>query len=91
MVFQNAMSSLSTTRTKAAMGVILNQPGRIQIKIYDRFSHLVKTLIDEHRPAGTHIIPWDGRNASQEQVAPGVYYVRVLEGERKKTFKYLIR
>jgi len=85
------INNFNPDKNQGEIGVILNQPGRIQIKIYDRFSHLVRTLINENRPAGTHIIPWDGRNASQERVAPGVYYVRVLGGEKKKTLKYLVR
>ncbi len=52
----------------------------VSIRIYDVAGRLVRTLVDEHRPAGTHAVAWDGRNQAGTRVASGVYIYRMTAG-----------
>ena len=52
----------------------------VSIRIYDVTGRVVRTLVDEHRPAGTHEVGWDGRNDAGVSVASGVYLYRMVAG-----------
>ena len=45
----------------------------IQINIYNELGQLVRTLVDEIKPAGEYRVIWDGRNGRGEIVSSGVY------------------
>ncbi|MBD3367519.1 MAG: T9SS type A sorting domain-containing protein [Candidatus Eisenbacteria bacterium] len=62
----------------------------VRIEIYDVSGRLVKTLVDEHRPAGRHEVSWVGRDASGDEVASGVYFCRMNAGGEKMTRKMLL-
>jgi len=51
--------------------------GHVSIKIYSVSGRLVRTLVDENRPAGVHTTEWDGRGQNGEQVSSGVYFYRL--------------
>lgn len=53
---------------------------RVSLRIYDTAGRLVRTLVDEQRPAGTHNATWDGRNAAGSAVSSGVYFYRMVSG-----------
>lgn len=61
-----------------------------KLNIYDAAGRLVRTLIDEPRPAGTHEISWDGRDDRGTTVGSGVYFCRFEAGafsaQRKMVF-----
>lgn len=68
----------------------LASPGRVSIRIYDTTGRLVRTLLDERREAGRHLIEWDGRNHLGDRVACGVYFYRMCAGGFTGTRKLLI-
>jgi hypothetical protein len=47
----------------------------------------VKRLLDGRLPAGRHEARWDGRDARNQRVASGVYYLRIEAGGRSETRK----
>jgi hypothetical protein len=51
--------------------------GRVTVEIFDIQGRRVTTLLDEWVPAGYHSIAWNGRSASGQAVATGVYFCRV--------------
>jgi hypothetical protein len=53
---------------------------RVTLRIYDATGRLVRTLVDEQRPAGTHSVTWDGRNATGASVSSGVYFYQMVSG-----------
>lgn len=59
--------------------------GDVQLKVYDLAGRLVDTLVDEPRPAGRHTELWRGRDRADRQVAAGVYFVRLVTGDRTLT------
>lgn len=52
----------------------------VSLRIYDTAGRLVRTLVDEQRPAGTHGITWDGRNGAGSPVSSGVYFYKMTSG-----------
>ncbi len=52
--------------------------GELSIKIYNVRGELVKTLIDEVRPAGADHVLWDGTNNNGDAVSSGVYFYETI-------------
>jgi hypothetical protein len=53
---------------------------RVQLVIADVRGARVRVLVDEGRPAGSHRVRWDGRDDGGENVASGVYFMRMQAG-----------
>jgi flagellar hook assembly protein FlgD len=52
----------------------------VSIRIYDATGRLVRTLVDERRPAGLHETAWDSRDGLGAQVSSGVYFYKMVSG-----------
>jgi flagellar hook assembly protein FlgD len=52
----------------------------VHLRVLDAEGHVIRTLVDGTRAAGTHKILWDGTNDNGTQVACGVYWVRLEDG-----------
>ncbi len=53
----------------------------ITLKVYSLTGELVATLINGNRPQGNHAIEWNGKNAAGENVASGIYFVKMVAGD----------
>jgi hypothetical protein len=53
---------------------------KVSIRVYDAAGRLVRALVEEQRPAGTHATTWDGRDQFGSQVSSGVYFYRMTAG-----------
>jgi len=51
--------------------------GKVEIHVVNVLGALVKTLIDESKPAGYHSVVWNGRDDQGRYTASGVYFCRV--------------
>jgi aminopeptidase N len=49
----------------------------VRLAVYDVSGRLVKTLVDEVRPAGDNGARWDGTDRSGQAVASGAYFARL--------------
>ncbi len=49
----------------------------VSLKVYDLGGRLVRTLVNEARDPGCHMVSWDGRDSSGREVAAGVYFCRL--------------
>ncbi|UCF05228.1 MAG: right-handed parallel beta-helix repeat-containing protein [bacterium] len=66
-------------------------PGsHVDISIYDSSGRLVRTLVDEHAPPGTHTVGWDGTNNNGQQSASGIYFVRMTASNFRGTKKLVL-
>ncbi len=52
----------------------LPRAGHLSLKVYDVRGMLVRTLVDDVRPAGEGQAVWDGRDAQGARTASGVYF-----------------
>jgi hypothetical protein len=60
------------------------------VKIYDIRGALVKTLMSSHMESGFYNLVWDGLNANGNQVASGVYLIKMMAGEFAETKKMVL-
>jgi adhesin/invasin len=68
----------------------LPQPGRVVIKIYNVLGSEVKTLVDDYRNAGFHVVTWDATDNFGRKVSTGIYYYRIASGKFNSTKKMLL-
>jgi hypothetical protein len=60
----------------------LPQSGSVRVEVFDVSGKLVISLLDSDKPAGTHEVVWNGRNAQGVPANSGVYFYRItLEDE----------
>jgi hypothetical protein len=61
------------------------------LRVYDVTGALVRTLVDGVKSPGIdHSIEWDGRNATGQGVASGVYFYRIVAGDYVQTRKMVL-
>ncbi len=56
----------------------LPQASEVSIVIYDISGSLVRTLVNDNRPAGNYQVAWNGQNDSGIGVSSGVYIYRLV-------------
>ncbi len=52
----------------------------VRVDIFDAAGRRVRSLLNDVRPAGDHMITWDGRSDDGGRVGSGVYHVRYSAG-----------
>jgi hypothetical protein len=62
----------------------------VRLHIYDVAGRLVRTLVDEARPAGEHLTVWDGRGDNGAATASGVYHARLEAGAAVRTMRLVL-
>ncbi len=62
-------------------------PGRVSLAIYDVAGKLVRTLVDDTRPAGQFEATWNGMDDSGQRVSSGVYFAKYRAGDQEQTRK----
>jgi len=53
----------------------------ISLKIYDYLGKEVVTLVNEEKPAGSHVIYWNGKDKNNHMVSSGVYLYKLTAGK----------
>ena len=67
---------------KTTIAFALPTDGHVRVRIYDASGRLVRTLVDGTFEAGSHEVPWDGKDDRGTDVASGVYFYRMEAGGR---------
>lgn len=71
---------------------VLQAAGPTRLQIFDLRGQLVRTLLDEHLPAGAHDERWDGRDHRGQSVSSGTYFYRLSSaGEVRQRKMQLVR
>jgi len=63
---------------------------RVILKIYNIVGQEIILLVDEVRPAGKHVVNWDGTDASGLPISSGIYLSQIRIGEFEKTKKMVL-
>jgi len=58
------------------------QSAHVELKIFNIRGQLIRTLVDEIKPAGSYQATWDGRNDEGISQASGIYFYRLKAGDR---------
>ena len=64
--------------------------GHVNITIYNIRGQRVKTLVNDHLPAGRHSVVWNGRDDNGRTVSSGIYFYRMTAGEFSETRRMLL-
>ncbi len=57
------------------------QPCRTVLKIYNVKGQLIRTLLNEERPAGRYDVIWNGQDDHGAQTASGIYLLKMNAGD----------
>ena len=66
----------------AQVAFSLDRAARVRLDVIDVAGRRVVTLADRDLPAGRHELAWDGRDQAGHHVATGIYFVRLVSGDR---------
>jgi flagellar hook assembly protein FlgD len=69
---------------------VLPAAGDVRLAVYDVRGQHVATLVEGRGGAGAHTATWDTRDSRTEEVAGGVYFVRLVAGGEVRTLKILV-
>jgi hypothetical protein len=76
--YPNPFNSTTDIRYQIADG---RSPSHTTLKIYNLLGQEVRTLVDKQKAAGDYTDTWDGRDASGQAVASGVYFFSLTVGD----------
>lgn len=76
-------------RSEAQIKFVSEQPGRVQVDIFDLQGRLVKSLADCLFDPGIHKITWDGTNQNGNPVQNGQYFCRIASNGMAETQKLI--
>ncbi|MBW6515511.1 MAG: T9SS type A sorting domain-containing protein [Candidatus Cloacimonetes bacterium] len=68
----------------------LPSASRVNLEIYNVKGQLVKTLLDDNRPAGEHSVVWNGTDNNSRSVGSGVYFYRLTTDNDSEMRKMLL-
>ncbi|MEO0108401.1 MAG: FlgD immunoglobulin-like domain containing protein, partial [candidate division WOR-3 bacterium] len=75
---------------RTMLSYLLPKATDTRLVIYDAAGRVIRTLADEHLPAGVHTAIWDTRDNSGRICAPGIYFFDLTTNEGKITGKALL-
>ena len=58
----------------------LAAPTQVRLVVYNTLGQVVRVLVDQHQPPGSHQAVWDGRDSSDREAASGTYLFRLEAG-----------
>ncbi|MEZ5357593.1 MAG: T9SS type A sorting domain-containing protein [Candidatus Zixiibacteriota bacterium] len=64
--------------------------GHVSLTVYNILGQIVRTLADQDYDAGEHDVSWNGRDASGQTVASGIYLYRLESEELIETKKMVL-
>ena len=64
--------------------------GRVSVRVYDLAGRLVRTLVDENKPAGNFSVQWRGDDDRGRSVAAGAYIARFVAPDRSESQRMLL-
>lgn len=76
--------------TRIAFDIPVNWSAPVTLRIYNMQGQLIQTLVDGVMPPGRHEVVWNGRDASGQPVATGMYFYQILSGEVKAVKKMMM-
>ena len=68
----------------------LGETGHTELTIFNLAGQRLRTLVDGPLPAGDHRVAWDGRDASGQAAASGVYLFRLRFGTEHASQRMLL-
>ncbi|MCK4328982.1 T9SS type A sorting domain-containing protein [candidate division WOR-3 bacterium] len=89
-IFSLSQNYPNPARGKTVIRYSIPKSSNVSLKIYDICGRLVKTIIDERKPAGYYRVTWDGKDNKDNPVSNGVYFARLVAGDNSASRKLVI-
>jgi hypothetical protein len=86
-LFQNSPNPFNPT---TSIRYSLKERQHVSIRIYDVSGQLVRTLVNEERPAGVQDVYWHSLNDHGNRVASGVYFIEMRSGSFREIRKAVL-
>jgi len=67
-----------------------NENERVSLTIYDASGRRIRTLVDDAKAAGTYEAYWDGKGEKGQNVAPGIYFYKLVVGKSSISKKLIL-
>lgn len=77
--------------TTITLTLHLTRTGPVRAEVFDLLGRPVRVLADQPMPPGTHFLTWDGRDATNAEVASGLYVVRLRTAQGHDLTQKLLR
>jgi flagellar hook assembly protein FlgD len=74
-------------RSSQRGNIYLNQPSRVEIRVYNLLGEEVRRIDLGVLPAGSHRFVWDGKDSKGRRMPRGSYLMRILTKEGNRTEK----
>jgi hypothetical protein len=71
---------------EVGLALTLDRPGPIEIRVFNVAGRMVRSWTEE-RPAGTHVIRWDGRGGDGARAASGLYLFRLTMPDKSSVVR----
>jgi flagellar hook assembly protein FlgD len=62
----------------------------VRVSVYDVGGRVIRAMPGRPTEAGEHSITWDGRSADGVPVRSGLYFMRLVAGERTVTRRIVV-
>ena len=82
--YPNPFNSETTIKYKISTEEYVN------LKIYDIFGVIIKTIVNERQHPGIYSVQWNGLNIHNIPVSSGIYFVCLNVGKHKMTKKIIL-
>jgi flagellar hook assembly protein FlgD len=70
----------------------ISEDMHIQVELLNQLGQRVRFVTNKHLfNAGLHKFTWNGTSASNQNVSPGIYHLKVIAGEKEYRKKLFIR
>ena len=68
----------------------LRADSKVQLSIYNIRGQLVKTLVNEIKPAGEYFVIWNGKDSNGNRVGSGIYLYKLIAGDFQKVRRMIL-
>ena len=84
-VFRLYSTTPNPARSGCDIAFDLPEEANVRLQVFDVSGRLVKSVVDGHATAGSHVARWDAAG-----FADGLYFVRLLAGPRQTTLRVVL-
>ncbi len=75
---------------RTSISFALDQPAQVSLDIFDARGRFVRSLLAGETPAGPQTVTWNGLSSDGRAAAAGVYFYRLLAGEKSARGKMVL-
>ena len=79
--FHNLKNFPNPFNTSTTIKYKIPKETMVKLKTYNIKGQLVKTLINEVKPAGENFVIWNGRYSNGNPVSSGIYFYKLKAGD----------